>query len=96
MQATFTMRRFPIQAFAIALLVAAVLILGAAGGYWLRSASTTSSSTIARAATSSVAPDHQSQAPAGLRGSSQGLFGSSNGSDSLGADVSTHRSGIQY
>jgi hypothetical protein len=97
MQATFTMRRFPVQAFAIALLTAVVLILGAAGGYWLRSLSATSSSIVARPAASSVAaPAYQSQAPAGIRGSSQGLFGSSNGSDNSNADLSTHRSGIQY
>jgi hypothetical protein len=39
MQATMTARRLPIQAFVIAFVTAAVLILGAAGGYWLRSLS---------------------------------------------------------
>jgi hypothetical protein len=89
-----TVRRFPIQAFAVALLIAAALILGAASGYWLRSMSIPAASpaTVVTAA----APTYHSQDPANLRGSSQGLFGSGDASGSSNADLSTHRSGIQY
>lgn len=95
MQATFPLRRSSIQGFVIALAVAAVLILGAAGGYWLRSLApqATTTVTVARAA--------QQATPIG---SSQGLFGSSNplatsggaGAGARADDLSTHRSGIQY
>jgi hypothetical protein len=93
MQAT-ALRRPSIEGFVIALAVAAVLILGAAGGYWLRSLApqATTTVTVARAALQSSPT-----------GSSQGLFGSSNalatnGGASAGRadDLSTHRSGIQY
>jgi hypothetical protein len=109
MQATMIVRRFPIQAFVIALVTAAVLILGAAGGYWLRSlAAPAAATTVARAAAPSAAPvllDREAVAPSvaasgqnpqGLRGSSQGLFGSGGAPDESNADLSTHRSGIQY
>lgn len=52
MQGSLTLVRFPIRAFVMALIAAAVLVLGAAGGYWLRgnqapvSAPTVSASTI--------------------------------------------------
>jgi len=94
MQATFPLRRSSIQGFVIALAVAAVLILGAAGGYWLRSLApqATTTVTVARAAPQS--------SPTGW---SQGLFGSSNPLATSGGagggradDLSTHRSGIQY
>jgi len=94
MQATFPLRRSSIQGFVIALAVAAVLILGAAGGYWLRSLApqATATVTVARAAPQ-LSPI----------GSSQGLFGGSNPlatSGRAGAgrtdDLSSHRSGIQY
>ncbi len=95
MQATFPLRRSSIQGFVIALAVAAVLILGAAGGYWLRSLApqATTTVTVARAA--------QQSSPTG---SSQGLFGNSNplatgggaGARAGADDLSTHRSGIQY
>jgi hypothetical protein len=37
MQAAFPLRRFPIQALVIVLAMFALLVLGGAGGYWLRS-----------------------------------------------------------
>lgn len=94
MQATFPLRRSSIQGFVIALAVAAVLILGAAGGYWLRSLAP-------HATTVTVARQAQQSSPTG---SSQGLFGTSNplatgGAAGVGAgtdELSTHRSGIQY
>ena len=95
MQATVPLRRSSIQGFVIALAVATVLILGAAGGYWLRSLApqATTTVTVARAA--------QQSSPTG---SSQGLFGNSNplatgggaGARAGADDLSTHRSGIQY
>ena len=46
MQATFPLRRSSIQGFVIALTVAAVLIVGAAGGYWLRSLAPQATTTV--------------------------------------------------
>lgn len=94
MQATMTVRRFPIQAFAVALLIAAALIVGAASGYWLRSTSTPAASPAT--VVSGGTPTYHTEDPANLRGSSQGLFGSGDASGNSETDLSTHRSGIQY
>ena len=68
MQATFPLGRSSIQGFVIALGVAAVLILGMVGGYWLKS--------LAPAATRVVTITRV--VPESSTGSSRGLFGSNN------------------
>jgi hypothetical protein len=68
MQATFPLGRSSIQGFVIALGVAAVLILGMLGGYWIKG--------LAPAATRVVTVTRVQ--PASPTGSSQGLFGSNN------------------
>lgn len=112
MQASLTFRRFAIQPLVIAMVALAVLILGATGGYWLRSQTESAVTRVVVAAPQIPV----TQAPQNLRGSSQGLFGTANNgagssagpdesSHQLGAatsggsvapDESTHRARIQY
>jgi hypothetical protein len=68
MQATYPVSRSSIQGLVIALGVAAVLILGMVGGFWLKSLAPVATRTVT---VTRVVPESST-------GSSQGLFGSDN------------------